>query len=371
MRDLESFNINRLKYARKYRGLSIKALSEAVGVTPRTLSSIENGHSSIKSIQKSISEIHKCLKFPEDFFFQDNITSLDIETVSFRSLARMSATIRDKCLCSGGLSLELMHYINSVIQLPEIDIPDLSNDTPEAAAGVIRDEWGIGEKSIRNMVHLMESKGVRVFSLYDKSTDIDAYSFWKDDEPYVFLNMNKSVERGRFDAAHELGHIIMHKHGGPTGKEAETQANSFASSLLMSEGSVKAKTDSFMTLDDLINAKRYWLVSASALVRRMKDVSILTDWQYRSLNIELSKRGYLKKEPNPLEQRETSKLLPMIFKLLKEDGITKHHIAKKLYVSSKDIDSLMFGLTITGVEGGKADNCVATILKNPPNLKVV
>ncbi|SCY44976.1 helix-turn-helix domain-containing protein [Desulfoluna spongiiphila] len=372
MVEIELFNENRLTYARKYRALTIKALSEKIGVSSRTLSSIENGHKKDDTIRPTLEALQKCLNFPEAFFFQEDMPSLEKDTVSFRSLARMTATVRDKCLCAGQLALEFMGYVNFRIQLPKVDLPDLGNDTAEAAAAIIRNEWGIGEKPIRNMVHQMESKGIRVFSLYDRSTDIDAFSFWKDEEPYVFLNMNKSVERGRFDAAHELGHLVMHKHGGPKGKEAEMQANSFASALLMSEGTVKANTSSFMNLEDIIKAKRYWLVSAAALVRRMKDLSILTEWQYRTLNIDLSKHGCLKREPNPLEQRESSKLLPMIFKLLKDDGITKYHIAKGLRVSAKEIDALMFGLTMTGVEGGKpVEPNPPESFKQPPHLKIV
>lgn len=83
----------------------------------------------------------------------------------------------------------------------------------------IRNHWGIGERPIGNMVHLLEAKGVRVFSLTERSRRIDAYSLWLEGIPFVFLNTMKTAEHGRTDAAHELGHLLMHRHGAPRTKK--------------------------------------------------------------------------------------------------------------------------------------------------------
>ena len=84
------------------------------------------------------------------------------------------------------------------------------------------------------MIKLLESKGVRVFSLAENTKNVDAFSCWRNDVPYIFLNTFKSADRSRLDAAHELAHLVLHRHGGPRqGREAEIEANSFASSFLM------------------------------------------------------------------------------------------------------------------------------------------
>ena len=202
------------------------------------------------------------------------------------------------------------------------------------------------------MVHLLEAKGVRVFSLAEETHDLDAFSFWVDHVPFIFLNTRKSVERSRFDAAHELGHLVLHKQDSPSGKEAETEANNFASSFLMSQGSVIARSSRFTNLNWLISSKRHWRVSAAALVRRLKDLDLITEWQYRTLTIELSKRGYMKKEPQAIKQREFSKLFPMIFKVLRQEAINKNTIASELGIYVDDIDMLLFNLTITSHKGG-------------------
>ena len=46
--------------------------------------------------------------------------------------------------------------------------------------------------------------------------------------------------------------------------------------------------------------KRKWRVSMHALVRRAKDLDVITYQQYRNLQMYFSKKGYTKSEPIPL-----------------------------------------------------------------------
>ena len=86
----------------------------------------------------------------------------------------------------------------------------------------------------------------------------------------MFLNTLKSTEHSRFDAAHELGHLILHKHGGPhQGRGAETEANWFASCFLMPTEDVAARVRGVTALDELVKAKKRWGVSVAALAYRL------------------------------------------------------------------------------------------------------
>jgi Zn-dependent peptidase ImmA (M78 family) len=205
------------------------------------------------------------------------------------------------------------------------------------------------------MVHLLEQHGVRVFSLAEECRQVDAFSVWRSGKPFVFLNTMKSGERSRFDAAHELGHLVLHRHGGPRGgREAEQEADSFASAFLMPRRSVLAVAPAFPSTASLVKLKKEWSVAASALARRLHDVGLLTDWHYRTLMIQMSSLGYRTTEPDPI-QRETSQVLSKVFSSMRERGWTRARLAEELGVHTSDIDALVFGLAFVALSGGRAE----------------
>jgi Zn-dependent peptidase ImmA (M78 family) len=180
---------------------------------------------------------------------------------------------------------------------------------------------GVGELSISNLIHLLEANGVRVFSLAENCVEVDAFSFWMDNKPFVLLNTMKTPERSRFDAAHELGHLVLHKHSTNNGRQAEQDADRFASAFLMPERSVLASVPRMPSLDLLISLKKNWKVSLAALVRRTFDVGLSTEWHYRQLSIELARRGYRTGEPQGMEEREKSLVLDKVFSALRTKGV--------------------------------------------------
>lgn len=335
------FNPSRMKHARIKCGFTLTYLASLLSVSSRTLSKYENVHETPD--QKFIQKISFELNVPIMFLYQDDMPEIETDVVSFRSLARKKASQRDRALCSGQLAIELSNWINDRFSLPTPEIPDYRHLSPKAAAMALREEWVLGEKSITNMIHLLESKGIFVFSIYEKNREIDAFCFKYDSQPYIFLNKFKSAERSRFDAAHELGHLVLHQHGEAIGKEREKEADEFASVFLMPEASVRAQVVVIPTVERVISLKHKWKVSAAALLRRWYDLNMISEWVYRRLNVAFSKLGYLKSEPEGIEH-ERSQILDKILKQLWQEKITKQDIANDLHVYTSDIEALMFGI---------------------------
>ena len=95
-----------------------------------------------------------------------------------------------------------------------------------------------------------------------------------------------------FDLAHELGHLVIHRdHRAPRGREAEFEADAFASSFLMPKSDVIANAPRFPSLKDLIHAKKRWRVSVAALNYRLRKLNLITEWHYRTLCIEIGRMG--------------------------------------------------------------------------------
>ncbi|QNT79392.1 ImmA/IrrE family metallo-endopeptidase [Entomobacter blattae] len=342
------FSSNRLEIARKRRKLTQNDLAKKIGIEARTIRGYERCE--YEPANEILVKIASVLDFPVEWFQEEDLFLPMENIVSFRSLARMSAGNRNAALAAGSIGFIFNKWVEKRYTLPKLDVPFIDSQEPEAVAESLRRKWGIGELPIKNMIHLLESKGIRVFSMSEDTLEVDAYSFWKDGVPFIFLNTKKTTERSRFDAAHELGHLVMHRHNDSSGKNAEREANSFASAFLMPKGGMLANSSFFaaVELERLIELKKHWLVSISALIYRLHSLKILKEARYRSLYIQLSQRGYRTNEPNTYP-REMSLTLTQIFRFLQKEGISKEKIAAELRIPVEEINNLIFGMTITSI----------------------
>lgn len=336
------FTPSRLTIARMRRRFSKKDLAEAVELTPHAILRYESGEN--EPTLPVVQRLARVLQFPIDFFFDPEIDTPHEDAASFRSMSAMSARERDAALAAGALAYLMSDWVDRRFDLPAPDLIDLSDEEPEVAARSLRESWALGEQPIRNMVHLLESKGVRVFSMAENTLTVDAFSVWRGNTPFIFLNTAKTAEHSRLDAAHELGHLVQHKHGGPKGRKAEEQANQFASSFLMPSESVLSELPRIHTLNQIIEAKKIWSVSVMALIYRLNKMKIMSDWQYRMFCIDATDKGYRTAEPFSIT-RETSVVWQKVLTTLWTERVTKADIALSLHLPGEEIENLLFGLT--------------------------
>ena len=249
-------------------------------------------------------------------------------------------------MAAGAIGISLSDWIDREFSVPSPDIPQCEYADPEAAAELIRGEWNLREdQPIDSMIFLLESHGARIFSLAEDTLDVDAYSFWRGNVPYVFLNTMKSAERSRMDAAHELGHLVMHREDIPQrNRQAEKEANQFGAAFLMPRASVVDRVSWGARLDEIIEARRHWKVSVANLTYRLRDVGLLTENQYRWTFARMGKLGYRQEEPNSGLSRETSTVLAKVFQYLRDDGVSPREVADDLSIYPDELNKLLFGL---------------------------
>lgn len=369
------FNKLRFSLARRRRGMKKRELAEKLGVTERSVSGYESGDQTPE--RSTLARIAETLRFPEAFFFGDDPEVFEPDTASFRSLSKMTSAQRDSALGAGAVAMLLDQWMDSRFTLPEPDVPNLGREggssspplphgtseepepypgregaqDPEAAAAMLRAHWKLGEAPIKNMIALLESKGVRVYSLAIDAKEVDAFSLWKGGKPYVFLNTFKSAEHCRFDAAHELGHLVLHQHAMAQGPDLEREANAFASAFLMPRSSVVALAPRTPTLPALIKFKKHWSVSVAALNYRLHAIGLTSEWTYRTLCIQIAKSGFRTSEPEGVAH-EKSLVLEKVFAALRKEGVTKATVAKEINILVDEINELTFGLMLNVLKGG-------------------
>ncbi len=347
-----SFTPSRLTVARMRRGLSKFELAAAVTVHPKMVTKYEAGEH-VPS-QETLSAISRALRFPEEFFSAPTIPVIGEDSGSFRSMARIASGHRDAVLAAASIAIyDVNRYIEAKFKLPQPSLPDYGGQDPETAAAELRAEWGFGSRSIRSVIHELEAHGVRVYSLSEECAQtVDAFSLWAEGRPFVFLNPRKSGERGRFDAAHELGHLLLHQHGAPRGRQAEQEANRFASALLMPHEGVVAATPRLPSIGAIVALKKSWNVSVGALVHRLADLKLISEWQYKSLCIEIARRGWRVSEPDSIP-RETSQVFRKVFAAVRSTGpAARARFAADLCLSLDDLDSFVYGLVPVAIDGG-------------------
>ena len=126
------------------------------------------------------------------------------------------------------------------VKLPALDLPtDLSVkvDEPlqsaEDAARRARQYFGLGTGPVPNVVRLLESRGIVCTRLPAQTRRVFAFSCSFPERPVVVLSAERSHRAApRFDAAHELGHLILHPDEEPGSHAVERQANAFAAEFL-------------------------------------------------------------------------------------------------------------------------------------------
>lgn len=332
------FNPSRLSLARKRRMLNKKQLADAIQVAPMTITRWEKRESAPTA--ENLTACARALEFPSAFFYGPDLDEPNIESTSFRSQKAMTAAMRDAAHAAGAIAFLIVDWIEQRFDLPEVKLPDLHLFGPEEAARALRQEWALGEKPISNMIQLLESKGVRVFSLAQNTARLNAYAHWRNEKPYVFLNTFMSAERSRFDAAHELAHLVLHQDGAVKGRAAEDQAQAFASAFLMPRSAVLSVLPRVTYIDQLVREKARWKVSVAALNHRVHKLGITSEWKHRDLCIEIMTRKYHRNEPNSID-REKSVLWEKVLKALWTEQITPSDIASQLHIPASELGDLL------------------------------
>jgi Zn-dependent peptidase ImmA (M78 family) len=314
------FDGRRLEQARELRGLLKSELAD-VDVLKLSASAIGQFESGVsRPSTGTIAQLSMALGVPPEFFAAGRPqVDLSENNVHFRSLRSTSKRDRTQARAQVRLLAEIVGVLSRRVRLPAVDLPEFEPDSSPAAAAVrLRELWGLGDGPISDMVRLLERHGVVVVRLDAPSEDLDAFSCWIDaQKPYVVLTTNKgSADRSRFDAAHELYHLVAHQDASPGDQTLETQAHQFAAAFLMPEAAMRNELPSQVDWRRFAELKLRWGVSMAALLRRARDLGLIGDDHYRRGMMDMSRRDWRRHEPVDLGEPEQPELLRRAIELV-------------------------------------------------------
>lgn len=342
----EVFNADMLKLARDARELTQSELAQKSGITQAFISKLEHGLNSQPG-EDALESISQALGFPQEFFFQRDKT-VGFPHFHFRKraklgskqLARINAVVNIRRLHIAKL---LRSYeAEAAKPIPQIDL-DERGYTPEIVAERLRAYWMIPRGPIQNLVELIEDAGGIVIAARFGTNHMDGVSMRSEGlPPLFFMNNEMPGDRFRFSLAHELGHMIMHSVPDIDDAKMELEAHRFAAALLMPAGEIKPYLAN-AKIGSLGRVKAYWKVSIKSLIKRAHDIKVITDHQYKFMNIQYNKY-YSGVEPVQIDIEKPNKMQKVIKFHQEKLGYSIDDLSKLLAFNASDVERVYLGV---------------------------
>ena len=336
-----SFIGSQLRLARIFNELSLEDLAVKVGKTRQYIHKLETGQS--EPTDELLANLANSLAVLPNFFSVPPKVIISEQDFHFRKLFTTRTLVKHTAMAKAEIFGRLVAVLEAELKFPSVNIPTLNDingvDDIERAAEHCRSVWGLGLGPISNMTRLAENVGAIVTSFQSVSSEVDALSIELHRPVIVRNEAKKSVCRQRFDIAHEIGHFVLHE-GQVTGDRiTESQANRFASALLIPKEMMlklfpKLKNNR-LDWRGISDFKLQWKVSKAALLYRAHQLNIINDQQYKSGVITLKRTGEALQEKEDYRiATEEPELLINSVRLLHES----YHVTAQKLAAMIDVD---------------------------------
>jgi Zn-dependent peptidase ImmA (M78 family)/transcriptional regulator with XRE-family HTH domain len=350
-----TFDGSRLRDARLAREMTASLLAERIGVSPGAISQYELRNTEPRP--PVLARLATVLELPQAYFLRAPLPR-DPAPHWYRSRSAATKRARESAEARQGWLRELVAFIDAQVELPKADIPDaelgsnpaaITDDAIEGAASDVRTHLKLGDGPVPNLVALLESAGCVVSAFAFGAAELSAFSQAASDRPYVLLNSEEDTcVRRRFSTAHELGHLVLHRRVSAAEaarpeihKLMEHQAHRFASAFLFPQGAFAEEVYS-LSLDALTHVKSRWKVAIQVLLRRAKDLDLVSQDKYERAFRDLSRRGFRMREPlDDTLVPETPRILNRAVDVLfSERVMTREELLYQVPFSHADIEAL-------------------------------
>lgn len=338
---MPSFNPDLFKLAREERGLSQKALAEALKVVQSEISKVESG----KKVpgEEFVGKAAAFFGYTPAFFSQADVV-LPEGGIRHRKRSALSATDRARIEAEAKARMLDASALAKCQEAFASDLPARDGRDPAEMARFLRRAWSVPSGPIDNLPLLVERHKVLILA-FDFGTDLlDAFALPQPDPDApvcIAFNTNPAFppDRHRFTLAHELGHVVLHRDefaDESDEKRQEEEANEFAGEFLAPESDIREDLSPPITFARLRDLKAKWKMSMGALVHRAQDIGLLKPAESRRIWFLFGRYGYRKREPGmglaPEKANGIRRLLDMFRESRGDDNLPAFlHLAQSLF----------------------------------------
>ena len=193
---------------------------------------------------------------------------------------------------------------------------------------MLRAHFHLPKGPVKNLITTLEDHGVFIFLEDFSSMKLTGFTLvGNDTTPIIFINNEAPGDAERLTVAHELGHIVMHAI---ISENAEDEAWRFAAEFMMPKADISFELRKARKLADFADLKRKWKISMMALMRRSRELSMITDTHYRYLMQAMAR--YRIEEPVSTPQEIPSLFGELISKYKDEYNYSDDEIAQVLSI---------------------------------------
>lgn len=331
---VQGFQKDRLSQILAARRLTQVQLASMVDVSPATISKWRAGTQTPE--RDALERLAGVVNVTPEWFTRVPGTKLSLPLFRSNASAHVAARAMLETRLEWGqdIAAALMEYVD----YPDVNLPSRNYTDPEEitaedierAACECRDLWRLGRSAIQDLALAVEGAGVILVREITGIAQIEGLSAWSEvlGRPVILLSADKdNGYRSRFDLAHEIGHLVLHRHIQRTTDNArhkllEQQAHRFAGAFLLPAETFATEVRVPPTLDDLLILKRRWGVSAAAIIMRLKALELVDEDGALMLFKRRSARWGVKAEPGDDDRRpEQPRLLRRTIDLLVEEKV--------------------------------------------------
>lgn len=324
----------RLTQARLLAGLTKRELADRVGLSAAAIGQYESGV--VQPKQSHLPIIASTLDVPQVFFAAGRPSiRIDPSMAHFHELRSTRVGQRARATTFVELIWELVHALEKRVRLPTLRLPGFEPGSsepvwadPTAAAKAIRLAWKLQPGPVPHLVRKMEQAGIVMthlpFAEGDEVRRINAFSTSHTPRPVVVLTPDRNVDvfSHRFDAAHELAHVLLHHEYAHGEVRQEREANLFAAELLAPESEIAGDLGGRLILGRLAELGRHWGVSVKFLIYRSRELGLVSEVSARRAYQKLAAAGsVIPQDSVSLHSGEQPRLLSQAYELAESNNL--------------------------------------------------
>lgn len=318
---MSEFHHARLRLALEYLGWTAKDYSARAGIGATTVYRILNGKAPFT--EQRAEEARFVTGFPLTFFILTD-KEPPASALTFRAKRDLSTKIKGKVTGEFAMLAATVEKLRGMTGFsPHAEwITAIAPSSRPSSADIeriavdARRALGVKDNApVNDVMRAFERGGIPSVPLTSGNLSMTHEGVTCPAEPFCapvigYFHNDVSGDRLRYTIAHEGGHLVLqHFRMEDDERLMEREAHQFAGAFLLPERLARAALTPRMDLRDFIEVKAAYGVSIAALIMRATQLGIIDNDRKRSLMMQLSARGWRRREPVHVE-RET----PLLFR---------------------------------------------------------